>query len=307
MIMKLSVIVCTQNRAHAIAACLDSIATSFAAAAPLDAEIVVVDNASTDNTSWVVKEWAKNNPVPVQLLFEPKKGLSVARNRGVRSEQGDLLVFTDDDCRMDRDYIVNLLRLDANDLKPVLRGGRVELGDSADLPVTVKTDLQSGRWLKETNSARHENLGNCLLGCNMSMRRSVVQQIGFFDESLGAGAAIRAGEDTDIIFRAYLSGIPIEYSPDVTVYHFHGRKKNSDGYALFRNYSIGGGALYAKYILKDPNLCRQFIWDIKGAVREIMAGKNTYMPEIGFSHCDKVFYCILGFSKYVLRSIGYKL
>jgi glycosyltransferase involved in cell wall biosynthesis len=39
--MKLSVIVATRNRAHAIAGCLDSIAASLAKAAPLDAEIVV--------------------------------------------------------------------------------------------------------------------------------------------------------------------------------------------------------------------------------------------------------------------------
>ena len=48
--MKLSVIVATRNRAHAIRPCLDSIATAFAKAAPLDAEIVVVNNGSSDNT-----------------------------------------------------------------------------------------------------------------------------------------------------------------------------------------------------------------------------------------------------------------
>ena len=48
--MKLSVIVATRNRGHAITPCLDSIAASIAHAAPLDAEIVVIDNGSTDNT-----------------------------------------------------------------------------------------------------------------------------------------------------------------------------------------------------------------------------------------------------------------
>jgi glycosyltransferase involved in cell wall biosynthesis len=64
--MKLSVIVATRNRAHAITCCLDSIAASLAHAASLDAEIVVVDNGSTDATSEIVKRWASACPFPVR-------------------------------------------------------------------------------------------------------------------------------------------------------------------------------------------------------------------------------------------------
>jgi glycosyltransferase involved in cell wall biosynthesis len=66
--VKLSVIVATRNRAHAITGCLDSIAAAFAKAAPLDAEIVVVDNGSTDDTPEIIDAWARANNVPVQTL-----------------------------------------------------------------------------------------------------------------------------------------------------------------------------------------------------------------------------------------------
>src|SRR5262245_62995105 len=56
--MKLSVIVVTKNRARHLGSCLDSIAAAFALAAPLDAEIVIVDNGSTDNTAALIDEWA---------------------------------------------------------------------------------------------------------------------------------------------------------------------------------------------------------------------------------------------------------
>jgi GT2 family glycosyltransferase len=73
--MKLSVIVATRNRPHAIAGCLDSIAASLAKAVPLDAEIVMVDNGSQDATSRIVEQWATGSAFPVRLLVEPRAGL----------------------------------------------------------------------------------------------------------------------------------------------------------------------------------------------------------------------------------------
>src|SRR5580693_3507353 len=102
--MKLSVLVCTRNRSHAIIPCLDSIAQSLANAAPLDAEIVVINNASEDDTGVVLNQWASKSPFPVSLQFEPRKGASYARNCGLRAARGSLLVWTDDDCRLAPDH-----------------------------------------------------------------------------------------------------------------------------------------------------------------------------------------------------------
>src|SRR5438128_2556469 len=103
--MKLSVIIATRNRAYAIAGCLDSVAASLATASPLDAEIVVVDNGSTDATSAIVQQWASSSPFPVRLLLEPKAGLSRAHNQALRTAQGQLFAITDDDCRMHKNYV----------------------------------------------------------------------------------------------------------------------------------------------------------------------------------------------------------
>ena len=96
-------------------------------AGPLDAEIVVVDNGSQDETSKIVQQWATGCAFPVRLLVEPRAGLAIAHNRALRTARGELFVFTDDDCRLSKEYVKDLSRHDAADAEPVLRGGRIEL------------------------------------------------------------------------------------------------------------------------------------------------------------------------------------
>lgn len=289
--MKLSIIVCTRNRAHAIGPCLDSIARSLSRAPPGEAEIVVVDNASEDGTTQVVRGWAAGCGVSVNLVFEPRTGRVNARNCGFRAARGALLAFTDDDCRLDESYVENALRRDAQDASLVLRGGRVELGDPADLPLTIKTARVPRRWNIGMRSARHECLGNCLHGCNMMMRRSLLERVGAFDTRVG-------DDDCDLVCRCYIAGITIEYAPDIVVYHHHGRKTPAEGYALFRGYMIEMGAIYAKYLFREPDLCRQVLWDLRNVAKELLRGTNTFLPEIGFSHKHRLYYNAVGALRY---------
>ena len=296
--MKLSIIVATRNRAYAIPACLDSIQAAILNAARVEAEIVVVDNGSTDDTSAVIKAWSRACTVPVQVLSEPNVGLSRARNCALRAARGDLIAITDDDCRMDKEFVNDLLRHDADDDDLVLRGGRIELGDPTDLPHTINTSPTRKRWSRALNTARYDSMSGKLNGCNMTMRRSLVERLGLFDENFGPGTPTSAGEDTEYIYRAYCANVAIEYVPDMTVAHHHGRKTKDAGYKLWRSYMTGDGAICAKYILKHPNLCRPFYWDCKNALKEIITRSNTFLPDVGFSHGDKVFFSMCGAVRY---------
>jgi GT2 family glycosyltransferase len=288
--MQLSVIVCTYNRKDMLIDCLDSVAKSLSHAHPIDAEIVVVDNASVDGTPTAVEDWSANCAFPVRILIEHRKGPVHARNCGCRAASGTLLVFIDDDCHMDESYVTNALRCDRRNSENVLYGGRVELGDPSDLPLTIKTDLTSRRWNIHMRSARRENLGNCLHGCNMMMRRSLLEKVGPFDAF--------TDNDIDLVYRCYLAGVTIEYVPDIAVFHYHGRKTAAEGYKVFRVYMMQMGALYAKYLLRAPELCRPILWDLRNASKEIMGEGNTFLPEIGFSHRHRLYYNAIGVLKY---------
>jgi GT2 family glycosyltransferase len=134
------------------------------------------------------------------------------------------------------------------------------------------------------------------------MSRAIYNQLGPFDENLGAGCPIPAGEDTDYIFRAYEAGIALEYVPNLVVFHHHGRRTVAEARKLWHNYMVGSGALYAKHFLRCPSLCLQAKWDLPAVIREIFSQKNLFLPEYNFSYINK-FDCYAWGARLYIRAI----
>jgi len=272
----LSLIVCTRNRAKSLALTLDSIEAAIKHSNKMDIEVVIVNNASTDNTGVMVQEWSATVPFPVLTPYEARKGLSHARNTGMSVASGTLLAFTDDDCRLAPDYFVALDRCYQKDDGPVMRGGRVELGDPDDLPIGIKLDSH----VHHMTDIDHP--GNFIIGANMIITRAVLNHVGFFDVRFGAGAAFVAAEETDYIYRCYLHNIRVEYVPDLVVFHCHGRKDQTSIARLNHGYHVGGGALYAKYF-KSWHLLRHFYWDSRKWITSLWTG-TLYNEQLGLSY-----------------------
>ena len=274
-IPRISVIICTRNRAHALRESLDSVRIAAGDGAP-SVELVVVDNGSTDSTYATVETWAKDLPpeLPVRLVREPRAGLSIARNTGVANARGDIILFTDDDCRLESDYLKRLGEVYATQSGAVIIGGRVELGDPQDLPMTIKTDRTPAMF-------DGVDVGSFVIGSNLTLNRTAWTIVGLMDERFGAGGDFKASEETDYLHRAHLAGIPILYRPELCIYHFHGRRTVPEVKKLWRNYSIGNGALYAKYF--GTPLVRQFRWNCKNAVKELF-GAVKLEPSMGLTY-----------------------
>src|SRR6202035_2432673 len=113
--------------------------------------------------------------------LEPRSGKACALNLALAAAQGESFAFTDDDCRLHSEHVNDLLRHDAADTELVLRGGRIELGDPTDLALTIKTTSEPMCWSRRLNSARHQPITGQINGCNMTMRRALVENLGPFD------------------------------------------------------------------------------------------------------------------------------
>jgi glycosyltransferase involved in cell wall biosynthesis len=294
----LSFIICTRNRSSALPHALDSIIVASRTVPAIAVEIIVVDNGSTDETMSVAKRWAETAVLAVKVIYEPRQGLAIARNAGLREASGEILVFTDDDCQISPSYISQLLHHYSNDRQPVIRGGSVELGDPRDLAFTIKTDPRPARLTQDVHP------GGFVLGCNMSMSRDVLERIGLFDERFGAGGLFKAAEETDYFYRAYLAGIPVEYQPDMTVSHYHGRRDVRELSRLYHAYNVGNGALHAKH---SWHLLRYTCHDIRGSIAELLGRRKHYRADLGFSYRYLVFGSAIGIVFYFMHSISARI
>ncbi|RAZ84698.1 glycosyltransferase family 2 protein [Mesorhizobium hawassense] len=290
---QVSFIVCTRDRVSVLKACIESIHAACRAHPAFTAELVVVDNGSRDGTAKYLSRIATTSDITLTAISEPRPGLAAARNAGLAHTSGRVLVFVDDDCTLDRDYLFDLERHFSSGEKWLIRGGRVEIGDARDLPFTIK------RCDKRERLTTTVHPGGFVLGCNMTMHRDVAARVGPFDERFGAGGALRSAEDTDYLVRAMLAGMPVEYVPDMTIFHHHGRRDRKAIDRLHRDYHFGNGALCLKHMHRAPWLLRHFYWATRAATRELIGGPR-FDQELRLSHWPIVLMNLAGAAKFAL-------
>ncbi len=252
---KVSIVLCTYNRALGARRTL----ASFRELRYEDLEIIVVDNAPSDDaTLSVVNEFAAADP-RVRYIREPRKGLSRARNRGLQEATGEFVAFTDDDVRVDPFWIHGLLRGFGRRADVACVTGLVASASLAR-PAEQFFDRRAG-WASTCtqrlytlargplDSPMHPyTAGVYGAGANFAAKLSVLRSLGGFDECLGAGSLTRGGEDLDIFVRMLLSGHALSYEPSALAWHDHRVDEASLSTQMYA-YGLGLTAYVTKHIL----------------------------------------------------------
>lgn len=262
-ISSITVVVCTANRASDLAFMLREFA-KVRIPPRTTVDLLIIDNASTDNTRAVVEEARKFLHLPVNYEYEPRKGSGHARNCGVARATGEIIAWTDDDCIVSEDWLYSIIAHFQSKDAPDLLGGRIELFDKTHYPISVKTSAIVERMDLLSFP------GGVLLSCNMAFHRRLIDRIGDFDARFGAGASLRGGEDADFVYRAYNAGCKVVYFPDVVVYHHHKRVTRGQVARSRRGYAFSDGAFLTKHIFAgDYHAFRWLYWRVAHSVAKI--------------------------------------
>jgi len=246
----LSLIICSRNRAESLKKCLKAINPKEML--EVNAELILVNNGSTDSTEKVMREFKKTAGFPVKVLNEPKEGLSKARNLGVSNAEGDVFVFTDDDCYLGKRYLKKVKEVfKSSDLDYC--GGQILLHNKKDAEYGI--NYFDSKTIIPQNTILHPGQ---IQGCNMVFHRRVWEKIGKFDELLGLGTWFPA-EDIDFVTRASLAGFKGTNLPELVVFHAHGRNQK-DVENLIKHNAFGIGAYYTKLLLSGkPRALKEWL------------------------------------------------
>ena len=210
-----SIIICTRDHADSLRETLASIG---GCAVPPDivAELLVVDNGSTDHTAQVVRE-TKLAAMPVRYVREPMPGQTRARNAGLAASRADMVLFTDDDVRVPADWIEGMCR-------PVFAGagdaviGRVRFPPHYR-PLLEREPFRSkGGWFASNETGGDLSESKNMVGANMAFSRRVIETLGGFDLELGPGA-LGFYDDSLFSWRLTEAGLRMVPAPDVSVEH----------------------------------------------------------------------------------------
>jgi len=207
----ISIIICTRNRAASLRPTLESLAR---VGVPPDwrAEVLVVDNGSTDETEAVVRNTRLTN-MAVRHLYESKRGKSNALNAALAVAGGEILLFTDDDVSVPTDWLTQMVT-------PLLEGwadavvGKVVLAQNLLRPwLTTWHQV----FLAAVDRQIYPSVE--LVGANMGFRRSVLERVPAFDPETGPGSPHCTNEETLFGLQLAEAGFNIRYIEPATVTH----------------------------------------------------------------------------------------
>lgn len=199
-------------------------------------DVLVVDNASTDNSRDVVEEFVQRRLKRFRYVHEDRLGLSYARNRGLRTSTADVVAFLDDDAIPREDWLQATIDGYQSGDNIGAVGGQVLLA------FPVGTRLPS--WFRKPlyHYFSHREFGGDTLvesrttvddpyGANISFLRTLALSLGGFNVKLGRqGKKLLAGEETQLCKEIRESGYRVLLQPKSMVDHFIPPGRISLGY-----------------------------------------------------------------------------
>lgn len=255
--IRVSIIVGTRDRPAELRECLSCLT---AQRSPRPVEVIIVDNNPDSGlTAHVAADFPN-----IRLIRESRRGISYARNAGIRVAGGEIIVTVDDDVTMPPDWLEklvapftrsdvmivsgNVLPLETETLSQRLFEAYGGLG-RGDRPFEV-----GGDWFDrfKLRAVPTWELGGT---ANAAFRSHIFRHpgVGLMNETLGPGMPTGVGEDTYLFYKALKAGFTLVYQPSAFVWHKHRRELPALHRQIY-NYSKGHVAYHLTTLLGERDL-----------------------------------------------------
>lgn len=229
----------------------------------VDARLIVVDQNEDDRLDAVL---ARHGGLEIVRVRSPR-GLSRARNEGLRHLASDVVAFPDDDCVYPDGLLGAIARRFAE--RPELDGlaGRAAASDGAS----------DASWEREPAVLTPRNLWNRVISFTLFLRRGLVERVGAFDERLGLGAGTvwSSGEEVEFVVRALHAGARIEYDPTLVVTHAVKRYTPAELRIVGRRDGASVGWILRRHRYGAPTAARMLLRPLGGIGASLVHGDLT--------------------------------
>lgn len=277
--MKVNVVICTHNRSDMLA---DTLSSWLDMSKPMPAcgvevELIVIDNASTDDTPDVVS--ACEDAI---YHFESTPGLSHARNAGIAKADGELVAFVDDDIYFEKSWLLEVLAAFESHPEIDCLGGQSIPHFETNAPDWFGAD--AAKFYGSTSSgqeAHRMEYPEHPFGVNMVFRKKVFQEVGGFDPDLGRiGQSLLSNEEKDFFYRAKLEGCVVQYWPSAIIHHRIPAERVSRSWLLERSYWQGISDVVFDRIVCQPSRTTLLKKSLTSAFAVVRAQKRTIAKKL---------------------------
>lgn len=224
-----SVVVASYNGDRTLKCCLESLGRLNYP----HYEVILVDDGSTDTTEQIAALF----PNVRYVRFDRNKGLSAARNAGIQMAQGEIVAFTDSDCRADEDWLHYLIGDLLNSRFAGIGGHNLLPADDSWVASAVMVSPGGPAHVMLT-----DRVAEHIPGCNMAFYKWALEEVGGFDPVFR-----KAGDDVDLCWRLQQNGYTLGFSHAGFVWHY--RRSNV---AAYLKQQRGYGEAEALLVRKHP-------------------------------------------------------
>lgn len=264
--VRLSAVICTHNRAEYLGKALQSLVDQNLSKDHY--EVLVVDNASCDNTRHVFEKFST---VPnLRYLYEPILGLSQARNTGWRHAQGEYIAYLDDDAIAYPQWLEKILEVfDTVEPRPGCVGGKIEPIWEAPRPAWLPDTLLAHLAIQDYSSVPAVlDEPRFLAGANVAYPKHVLVTLGGFHVGLGRrGSSLLSNEEILVRRQLARARYVCFYHPEVAVRHHIQASRLCQSWFIRRMYWQGISESITQVYQMTPSTARRGQWALSAAFR----------------------------------------